>query len=160
MGADTLREDYMEMTLNMAVDNVRSGHGGPFAALIVKDGVIVGQGTNLVTSSNDPSAHAEIVAIRAACRRLETFHLRGCSLYASCEPCPMCLGAVYWARIGEVYYAATRSDAKEAGFDDEHIYEELTRAPQERSIAMARLHSEASGRPFEAWIAEERRTSY
>ena len=118
----------MRRAIALALENVRTGRGGPFAALVVKDGRVVAEGANRVTSSNDPTAHAEIVAIREACRVLNQFQLTGCDLYCTCEPCPMCLGAIYWSRPARVYYAGTASDAAEAGFDDAFIYEESDRS--------------------------------
>lgn len=150
----------MKTAVDMAVENVRSGRGGPFAALVVRDGRIVGRGTNRVTSANDPTAHAEVVAIRSACEALGTFHLHGCRLYATCEPCPMCLGAAYWSRLDAVYYAATREDARDAGFDDEHIYRELALPASERRIEMARVLPESAARAFEAWAEKADRTPY
>lgn len=129
----------MRRAIALADDNVRAGRGGPFGAVIVRDGVIVAEGTNLVTSTNDPTAHAEVVAIRSACRTLETFSLAGCEIYASCEPCPMCLGAVYWARLDRLWFAATRDDAEHAGFDDSLIYREIAAAHTARTIPTARL---------------------
>lgn len=153
-------ESFMATAVEMAVENVRSRLGGPFAALVVRDGRIVGRGTNLVTTSNDPTAHAEINAIRAACAELGTFELTGCDIYATCEPCPMCLGAVYWSRARRVIYAATRKDARRAGFDDDRIYRELVKAPQDRRIEMIRSSSADGRRPFEAWMALEDRIDY
>ncbi|MFB6098806.1 MAG: nucleoside deaminase [Salinibacter sp.] len=144
----------------MAVQNVTSGQGGPFAALIVEDGTIIGRGTNVVTTVNDPTAHAEVTAIRRACDARNDFELTGCTLYATCEPCPMCLGAAYWARLDRVYYAATREDAAAAGFDDNHIYEELTTSPEERRIPMEQKLESAAQRPFEAWLDYEDRVEY
>src|ERR1700675_3521722 len=116
---------FMREAIERAVENVRSGRGGPFAAVVVKDGHIIAAGANCVTSTNDPTAHAEMIAIREACRALSTFQLSGCELYTSCEPCPMCLGAIYWARPDHVYFGATAADAAAAGFDDSFIYDEL-----------------------------------
>lgn len=149
----------MKRAIESAAESVRQG-GGPFAALVVKDGECIAEGTNRVTTCNDPTAHAEVVAIRKACTELGTFQLADCELYTSCEPCPMCLGAIYWARPARVYYAATREDAAEAGFDDAFIYEELDRAPEERRIPMRRLLAEESGRAFEVWRAFEERVEY
>lgn len=120
-----MTNSFMEQAIQLAVENVRSGRGGPFAAVVVKNGQVIATGSNRVTSTNDPTAHAEVTAIREACRALNTFQLTGCDLYTSCEPCPMCLGAIYWARPDRVYFAATASDAADAGFDDSFIYEEL-----------------------------------
>src|SRR5690606_33338909 len=129
-----MKESFMRRALKMAADNVRAGKGGPFAALVVRDGRIVGRGTSLVTSINDPTAHAEVVAIRDACANLGEFQLEGCDVYSTCEPCPMCLGAIYWARPGRVFYAATQQDAAEAGFDDVFIYQE-NRSTRRRQTA-------------------------
>src|SRR6202050_5390143 len=113
---------FMARAIELSVENVRSGRGGPFGAVIVQDGSVVSEGANLVTSSNDPTAHAEVIAIREACRKLGIFELKDCELYTSCEPCPMCLGAIYWARPARVYFAGTAADASKAGFDDAYIY--------------------------------------
>lgn len=153
-------QGFMRRALELAVENVHAGKGGPFAALVVKNGGIVGQGTNVVTSTNDPTAHAEIVAIRDACARLATYQLDGCEIYATCEPCPMCLGAIYWARPMRVFYAATREDAARAGFDDLFIYEEIARPVGERRIPMSRLRCEAEELPFEAWRSFAERIEY
>ena len=144
----------------MAVQNVETGQGGPFAALVAQDGEIIGRGTNVVTTLNDPTAHAEVTAIRRACDARDDFELTGCTLYATCEPCPMCLGAAYWARLGRVYYAATRTDAAAAGFDDTHIYEEVTKLPADRRIPMKQALEAEAQRPFEAWLDYEERVEY
>ena len=144
----------------MAIENVHAGRGGPFAALVVKDGEVVARGTNLVTSSQDPTAHAEVVAIRRACRSLNTFQLDGCDLYTSCEPCPMCLGAIYWARLDRIFYAGTREDAAAAGFDDHFIYDEIALAPAERHITMIPLMRDEAQRAFDAWTKNEDRIAY
>lgn len=155
-----MNASFMQEAIAMAIENVERGRGGPFAALVVREGVIVGRGTNRVTTTHDPTAHAEVVAIREACRQLGTFQLAGCDLYTTCEPCPMCLGAIYWARPARVFYAATRHDAAAAGFDDAFIYEELTRPPEARRIPMLRLLGEEAGRAFAAWEAYEGRVAY
>jgi len=155
-----MNESFMRRALDMAIENVDSGKGGPFAALVVKDGRIVGEGTNIVTSSNDPTAHAEIVAIRDACARLATYQLDGCEIYATCEPCPMCLGAIYWARPRRVFYAATRQSAARAGFDDVFIYDELARPADERQIPITRLPCDGEDRPFDAWLRFDGRIEY
>jgi guanine deaminase len=147
----SMNESFMQRALEMAVQNVEAGQGGPFAALVVRDNEIVGEGTNLVTSTNDPTAHAEIVAIRSACARLNTFQLEGCEIYATCEPCPMCLGAIYWARPDRVFFAATQQDAAQAGFDDAFIYREIARPWADREIPMHRLICATQHLPFEAW---------
>ena len=150
---------YIRQVIALAKDNVRQG-GGPFAALIVRDGVVVATGANQVTLSNDPTAHAEVVAIRAACRVLSTFQLTGCDLYTSCEPCPMCLGAIYWARPARVFFAATREDAARAGFDDDLIYREIGVAHAARSIPTVHVVDESAGLPFAAWASKEDKTGY
>lgn len=153
-------DTYLREAIEMAVQNVTTGQGGPFAALVVEDDEIIGRGTNVVTTLNDPTAHAEVTAIRRACDAQNDFELTGCTLYATCEPCPMCLGAAYWARLDRVYYAATREDAAAAGFDDDHIYEELTKPPEDRRIPMTQQLGEEAQRPFEAWRDYEGRVEY
>ena len=146
-------DGFLRLAIAEAVRGVQARQGGPFGAVVVKDGVIIARGCNQVTSSHDPTAHAEVVAIRAACAALGAFQLDGCDVYASCEPCPMCLGALYWARPRAVYFAAARQDAAAAGFDDEFIYEELARAPGDRRLAVRRRAVAESGQPFAAWAA-------
>jgi guanine deaminase len=141
----------MRRALEIAADNVRAGGGGPFGCVIVLDGKVLAEGANFVTARNDPTAHAEIVAIREACRRLGRFDLRDCDLYASCEPCPMCLGAIYWARLARVFYSAVRADAAAAGFDDSVIYDQIATAIGFREIPMNRLLGEEGGLPFREW---------
>jgi len=149
----------MREALALAGASVREG-GGPFAALVVRDGEVIGRGTNRVTATNDPTAHAEVQAVRAACAALGTFGLEGCEVYCSCEPCPMCLGALYWARVDRVYFAGTRADAAAAGFDDERLYRELAAPLAERSLPMTRLLPEEAAAPFGAWAAEPDRRPY
>jgi len=150
----------MEEAIRLALDSVASGRGGPFGAVVVKDGQIVGRGANEVTLTNDPTAHAEIVAIRDACRSLGVFHLGGCELYASCEPCPMCLSAIYWARIDRYYFGCTAQDAAAIQFADDFIRHELSVPPQERSIpAIPLMRSEALA-AFSAWQARADRVAY
>jgi tRNA(Arg) A34 adenosine deaminase TadA len=139
---------------------MESGQGGPFGCVIVKDGKIVGEGSNAVTSSNDPTAHAEVVAIRDACKNLNTFQLDGCILYTSCEPCPMCLGAIYWARPEKVFYANTREDAAAIGFDDDFIYQEINLNFEQRKIPFAQLERESSLKVFNAWKLKTDKTEY
>jgi len=135
--------------------------GGPFGCVIVKDGRVIGRGNNKVTSTNDPTAHAGVMAIREACQAIRSFQLEGCTLYASCEPCPMCLGAIYWARPDRIVCAATRADAADAGFDDQLIYDELPLPPQQRRIATsAELLREEARAVFEAWKAKSDKTAY
>jgi guanine deaminase len=150
----------MRRAIALAIENVRSGRGGPFACVIVKDGRIVAEGTNVVTSTNDPTAHAEIVAIRGACRALGSFQLEGCELYATCEPCPMCLGAIYWARPARVFFAANAADAASTGFDDAFIYDELKRLPGDRRIPMTQLLREESLAAFSAWKEQPNKKTY
>jgi guanine deaminase len=150
---------FLEQAIELAVENVRRD-GGPFAALVVKDGVVIATGVNQVTRTNDPTAHAEIVAIREACRVLGDFQLSGCDLYSSCEPCPMCLGALYWARPARVYFAATKADAAQAGFDDAFIYQQLDVPYPERTIPMFHVSGNGARRPFEAWKAKPDKTEY
>jgi tRNA(Arg) A34 adenosine deaminase TadA len=151
---------FMQEAIRRAMENVRDGLGGPFAAVVVKDGRVIAAGANSVTSTNDPTAHAEVTAIREACRALGTFQLTGCEIYTSCEPCPMCLGAIYWARPDKVYYAATASDAAAAGFDDSFIYEELKRAQAERRIPLEPMMREAGLEPFREWNQKNDRVRY
>ena len=153
-------EKFLHEAIDMAVQNVTSGQGGPFAALVVQNDTVLGRGTNVVTTINDPTAHAEITAIRRACDALDDYELTGCTLYATCEPCPMCLGAAYWARLDRVYYAATREDAAAAGFDDDHIYEELNKPPADRRIPMKQKLQDEAERPFDAWLDYEEREEY
>lgn len=150
----------MQRAIDLAVENARSGRGGPFGALVVKDGAILAEGVNLVTSSNDPTAHAEICAIREACRVLGDFQLRGCEIYTSSEPCPMCLGAIYWARPERIYCGATARDAAEAGFDDSLIYDQAARPWDQRLIPMYPLMREEALRPFREWMAKADRKPY
>lgn len=150
----------MQEAIQLAAQNVYSTNGGPFGAVIVKDGRIIGRGTNQVTKTKDPTAHAEIVAIREACKFLDTFDLEGCELYSSCEPCPMCLGSIYWANVSKLYYAATKEDASKADFDDSHIYEEFAIPKQNRSIPSIQLMREESVMVFEKWIASEDKIPY
>jgi guanine deaminase len=152
-------QSFLRQAIEMAVENVRR-NGGPFAALIVRDGIVIASGANQVTRTNDPTAHAEIVAIREACRVLGDFRLTGCDLYSSCEPCPMCLGALYWARPAHVFFAATQEDAAAAGFDDSFIYREIAIPHAERSIPMLRVTDGQATRPFEEWLKKSDKIGY
>ena len=152
--------ELMRRAIALALENVRAARGGPFAALVAKHGSVIGEGANSVTATNDPTAHAEIVAIRAACRGLGTFQLTDCELYTTCEPCPMCLGAIYWARPARVFYAGVAADAANAGFDDAFIYEELRRPPESRRIPMTQLMREESLAIFAAWKRQANKTQY
>tara|TARA_R100001143_G_scaffold63596_1_gene73238 strand:+ start:17215 stop:17691 length:477 start_codon:yes stop_codon:yes gene_type:complete len=151
---------YMQRAIELARESVRLGHGGPFGCVIVKDGEVIGEGFNRVTSGCDPTAHAEVVAIRNACRKLNDFQLTGCELYTTCEPCPMCLGAIYWARPARVFFAATREDAAKAGFDDEFIYTEIEKPLSDRSIEMISIERESAIPLFDEWINKEDRIDY
>jgi len=142
---------FMAEAIKLATENVKSGKGGPFAAVIVKDNKIIASGVNLVTSTNDPTAHAEITAIRNACKKLNSFQLDECELYTSCEPCPMCLGAIYWARPKCVYYGNTKTDAAEYGFDDSFIYDEIHHLPVNRKIKMTQLMPAEAKVSFLEW---------
>jgi len=142
---------FMEQAIALAMENVRAGAGGPFAALVVRGESIVASGTNRVTAMLDPTAHAEIVAIRSACGALGNFELRDCELYTTCEPCPMCMGAVYWARLAKVYYASTRDDAARSGFDDSLIYDQLQLAPGDRKVPMVQTMRDEALAVFREW---------
>jgi guanine deaminase len=141
---------YLERAIALACDNIENGNG-PFGAVIVKNGMIIAEGTNQVTCNNDPTAHAEVQAIRAACKELKTFNLSGCMIYSSCEPCPMCFSAIYWAHIDAVYYAANKHDAELAGFDDAFIYREMEKPGCERSIQFSEITVANSTGPFKIW---------
>lgn len=151
---------FLQQALALASEGVAQNKGGPFGCVIVKDGKVVGRGSNAVTSANDPTAHAEIVAIRDACKRLGHYQLNDCTLYSSCEPCPMCLGAIYWARPERVVYAASRFTAADAGFDDAFIYEEISLAGDKRKIPFECHALEESLAPFHAWNQREKKDLY
>jgi tRNA(Arg) A34 adenosine deaminase TadA len=151
---------FMERAIELAIENVTSGRGGPFGAVIVRDGEVIAEGANGVTAMNDPTAHAEVSAIRAACKKLGTFSLEGCEMYSSCEPCPMCLAASYWARMGAIYFAGTAADAAEAGFDDAFLYEELAKFAEERAILTKRVLEERGRESFDAWRASANKIEY
>jgi len=142
----------MQSAIDLSREKMNANHGGPFGAVVVKDDEIIGYGWNKVTSENDPTAHAEVSAIRDACAKLKTFDLTGCEIYTSCEPCPMCLGAIQWARIGEVIYANTAEDAdKIAGFDDENFYDEFKKDPADRKIPFKQMNRDEAIKVFEEW---------
>jgi len=151
---------YMSRAIQLSLENIAAGLGGPFAAVIVKDGKIIAEGANRVTSSNDPTAHAEVVAIREACKKLGHFELTGCDIYTTCEPCPMCLGAIYWARPSRVYFACTAADAAAAGFDDSLIYQEIVRPHNGRRIPMESLMREKALHIFRAWDKKQDKIRY
>ena len=150
----------MRRAIELSVANVESGLGGPFAAVVVKDGRIVGEGANRVTSLKDPSAHAEVLAIRAACRELHDFQLTGCDIYTSCEPCPMCMGLIYWARPERVFFGNTAQDAAAIGFDDSLIYEELKAPRERRSLRMIQLLPDEAMAAFRAWQQKPDKVRY
>lgn len=154
-----MQEKFMRQAIALAIENVRNG-GGPFAALIVRNGEVIARGANRVTASNDPTTHAEIAAIRAACRAAGDFHLTGCELYTSSEPCPMCLGAIYWARLDRYYYGNTRRDAARIGFDDSRIYDELGKVPEARSIPAVQLLGDEAAAAFAEWMRNPDRVPY
>ena len=144
-------DQFMRRAIELSRQGVAGGHGGPFGAVVVKDGRVVGEGMNRVTSTNDPTAHAEVVAIREACRSLGTFDLSGCEIYASCEPCPMCLSAIYWARIGRIHFGNGREGAARIGFDDAFLYDEVSRPPGERRLPMERRLEAEARVAFDEW---------
>jgi tRNA(Arg) A34 adenosine deaminase TadA len=154
-----MNKDFMREAIRLALENVNNG-GGPFGAVIVKDGKIIATGVNRVTANNDPTAHAEVCAIRSACQALDTFVLEGCDIYSTCEPCPMCLGAIYWAHIDRLYYACNKYDAADAGFDDSFIYKELALTNDERRLKTEILIPEEAKRIFEEWKNNEDKTEY
>ncbi|WP_027891304.1 nucleoside deaminase [Calidithermus chliarophilus] len=155
-----MEREFMQEAARLALENVQSGLGGPFGAVVVKDGQIIARGANCVTRTNDPTAHAEVVAIREACRVLGTFDLSGCEVYTSCEPCPMCLSAIYWARIGKIYYGCTAQDAAAIGFADQFIYDELSRPKSERRLPLEQLERQLCLRAFEAWEQDTNKIPY
>lgn len=150
----------MARAIELAIENVRSGRGGPFAAVVVKDGKIIAEAANCVTSTNDPTAHAEVVAIRQACKKLGTFELKDCTIYTTCEPCPMCVGAIYWARPARVYFGGTAADAAKAGFDDSFIYDEIARPHESRKIPMISMMRKEALAAFRAWEEKSDKIAY
>ncbi|MFM2082058.1 MAG: hypothetical protein RL380_749 [Verrucomicrobiota bacterium] len=155
-----MKKEFMQAAIRLSVQNMRRGAGGPFGAVVVRRGKIVGRGWNQVTSSNDPTAHAEVTAIRDACRRLKTFQLDDCELYTSCEPCPMCLSAIYWARFKKVYYGNTRKDAARIEFDDDFLYREVALPIAKRKIPMKQLLRPAALLAFREWAAKTDKVRY
>jgi tRNA(Arg) A34 adenosine deaminase TadA len=151
---------FMKAAIKAALEGMNNNEGGPFGCVIVKDGKVIGKGNNKVTSTNDPTAHAEIIAIREACNNLNSFQLEGCEIYTSCEPCPMCLGAIYWARPDKVYYGTNQIDAANIGFDDEFIYKEIALPYTERSIPFQQLGREVALEAFFKWKEKEDKTEY
>ena len=155
-----MKAKFMREAIRLSRQTMRGNHGGPFGAVVVRRGKIVGRGWNQVTSTNDPTAHAEVIAIREACRRLKTFQLDDCELYASCEPCPMCLAAGYWARLRKIYYAGTRHDAAAIGFDDDFLYRELARPISRRKIFMKQLLRPEALAVFAEWNTKPNKIRY
>jgi tRNA(Arg) A34 adenosine deaminase TadA len=151
---------FMQRAIELAVENVRLARGGPFGAVIVKDGKVVAEGFNLVTSTCDPTAHAEVTAIRRAASALGQFHLGGCEIYTSCEPCPMCLGAIYWAHLDKIYFGCTHRDAADIGFDDSAIYQEMRRSLQERRIPIVGMDRDAAMEAFDTWRTSSGKIEY
>src|SRR3979411_2034691 len=151
---------FMARAIKLSIENVLSDRGGPFGAVVVKDGTIVAEGTNQVTSTKDPTAHAEVVAIRDACKKLGVFDLEGCEIYTSCEPCPMCLGAIYWARLSRIYFANADADASQIGFDDSLIYRELAQPHSQRKIPMIQMMREEALAAFRAWESKSNKIAY
>lgn len=151
---------FLRQAIRLAVQNVELSCGGPFGAVIVRDGTVIGTGVNLVTSTPDPTAHAEVTAIRDACQKLNTFKLSGCTIYSSCEPCPMCLSAIYWARLDRLVFAAGREEAARVGFDDQFLYEQVPLAPKERTLTTDIALEIESLEPFHAWAKKHDRIDY
>jgi guanine deaminase len=154
------KEEFMREAIKLSIYNVESGNGGPFGAVVVKDGKIIARGANQVTTSNDPTAHAEVVAIRMACEVLGTFQLDGCEIYTSCEPCPMCLGAIYWARPDKIYYANTKEDAAGIKFDDQFIYEEIERPIGSRRLFTQQMLRDEAFVAFTKWVQSVDKIDY
>jgi guanine deaminase len=155
-----MHNPFMTQAIRLSIENVESGRGGPFGAVVVKDGEIIAEAANRVTGANDPTAHAEILAIREACRKLQSFELKGCELYTSCEPCPMCLGAIYWARFDRVFYGNNAADAAKINFDDAFIYDEMALPHPNRKIPMIRMMPEQAIAGFRAWERKGDKTLY
>lgn len=153
-------EEFLKEAIELGLSKMRDGHGGPFGCVIVHEGKIIGRGYNQVLSSNDPTAHAEVQAIRDACKNLNSFQLDNCVVYTSCEPCPMCLGAIYWARPKEIFFAATREDAAHAGFDDQFLYDEIIKSHEHRRIPIQQKLAPEGAAPFQEWIAKADKTEY
>ena len=152
--------DFMREAIRLSIDNVESGNGGPFGAVVVKDGQIIARGENNVTATNDPTAHAEVTAIRRACQKLGTFQLEDCEIYTSCEPCPMCLGAIYWARPKAIYYANTKQDAAAINFDDQFIYEEIARPIGDRKLFTKQMLRNEAIEGFKIWSSKSDKVEY
>ena len=154
-----MKNKFMQRAIELSIESINSG-GGPFGSVIVKDEKIISEGMNRVTVDNDPTSHGEIVAIRNACKKLNTFNLSDCSLYSSCEPCPMCMSAIYWSRIGKVYYGNNRDDAKKIEFDDSFIYSEISKTNKDRSVLMEQILRDEALKAFEIWNKKTDKTKY
>jgi tRNA(Arg) A34 adenosine deaminase TadA len=155
-----MQNEFMARAITLSIENVTNGNGGPFGCVVVRNGKIIAEGSNQVTATNDPTAHAEIVAIRKACQVLASFQLEGCEIYTSCEPCPMCLGAIYWARPAKLYFASTAEDAARAGFDDRFIYEQLEVDYAERTIPAEQMMREEAKKAFALWRESAKKIEY
>ena len=155
-----MHNPFMARAIELSIENVRSGRGGPFGAIVAKGGEIIAEGVNRVTQTNDPTAHAEVTAIREACKKLQSFELKGCEIYTSCEPCPMCLGAIYWARPDRIYFGNTAADAAKIGFDDSFIYRELSVSHSQRKIPMIQMMHEEALEGFRAWDEKPNKVPY
>jgi len=153
------KKKFMRKAIALSIENIQNG-GGPFGAVIVKDGKVIATGVNRVTANNDPTAHAEVTAIRKASKKLGTFDLAGCEIYTSCEPCPMCLGAVYWAHLDKMYYGNTKTDAKNIGFDDSFIYDEIDLKPENRRVETTQILPDEAIKAFETWAKSEDKIEY
>jgi guanine deaminase len=153
-------EEYMRLAIELGLEGMRKNEGGPFGAVIVYGSKIIGRGNNKVTSTNDPTAHAEIVAIRDACKNINNFQLKDCDIYISCEPCPMCLAAIYWARISKIYYAVTKNDVSKHGFDDDYIYKELNFPKSKRKILMKKILRDDAIKNFDEWDKKKDKIQY
>ncbi|HZP62713.1 MAG TPA: nucleoside deaminase [Terriglobales bacterium] len=155
-----MTNSFMQRAIDLSIENVQKSNGGPFGAVVVKDNRILAEGTNSVVKRSDPTAHAEIVAVREACRKLNSFQLTGCEIYSSCEPCPMCLAALYWARPAKIFYAGTRNDAAEIGFDDTYIYAQLMLPVERRAIPMKQLMRDQAQEAYRRWKAKPNKKQY
>jgi len=160
MHSEAQKTAFMREAIRLSVENVETGRGGPFGAVVVKDGAIIASGANAVTATNDPTAHAEVVAIRRACQVLGSFQLEGCEIYCSCEPCPMCLGAIYWARPAKIYYANTKQDAADIQFDDHFIYQEIELPPAQRVLPTEQMLRKEALVAFERWRESNKKITY
>lgn len=160
MENENQHEEFMRIAIALSIENVSENIGGPFGAVVVKDGKLIAKSANKVTTTNDPTAHAEVSAIRLACQELNTFDLNGCIIYTSCEPCPMCLGAIYWSRIKTIYYANTKADAAHIGFDDQFIYEELDKPMEKRTLPIMQMMRDEGMEAFRLWETSPMRIEY